>query len=265
MTEKGKSFRLSTLKERREKINAWLQRKYCTVEGLLFPTRNLVAVEEELAQLNDLFKMLVSIHEEYNALLEDEERAVEDDWFNDLDSRVCAFKKKTLNWMNSSCEEQQSSRHSSRSSRSWGSIHLKRNSESKGSRSSKSSKETEVEDRTKMEELVAEVQYIEQREQIENQADMLKIKQKIAKTEARVEAYSWKETICEKATDINILASRFKTSDEKEKLCLSEKLIKHCNNKSGNSLSDAYTYDIEAPPMRRDISNLMKVNTRSEI
>ena len=91
MTEKGKSFRLSTLKERREKINAWLQRKYCTVEGLLFATRNLVAVEEELAQLNDLFKMLMSIHEEYNALLEDEERAVEDDWFNDLDNRVCTI------------------------------------------------------------------------------------------------------------------------------------------------------------------------------
>ena len=86
MTEKGKSFRLSTLKERREKINAWLQRKNSLIVDLLFPTRNLVAVEEELAQFNDLFKMLLSMHEEYNALLEDEERAVEDDWFDDLDN-----------------------------------------------------------------------------------------------------------------------------------------------------------------------------------
>ena len=86
MTETGKSFRLSTLKERREKINAWLQRKNSLIVDLLFPTRNLVAVEEELAQFNDLFKMLLSMHEEYNALLEDEERAVEDDWFDDLDN-----------------------------------------------------------------------------------------------------------------------------------------------------------------------------------
>ena len=49
-----------------------------------------------------------------------------------------------------------------------------------------------------MEELVAETQHVEQRQQIENQVEMLKIKQKIAKTKARVEAYSWKETICEK-------------------------------------------------------------------
>ena len=104
MTEKGKSFRLSTLKGRREKINARLQRKSSTIEDLLYSTRNLVAVEEELAQFNDLFKMLLGIHEEYNALLEDEERAIDDDWFDDLDNRVCSFKRKTLNWVNSARE-----------------------------------------------------------------------------------------------------------------------------------------------------------------
>ena len=51
-----------------------------------------------------------------------------------------------------------------------------------------------------MAELLAEAQYVEQREWIENQAEMLKIKQEIAKTEVRVEAYSWKEA-CELATE----------------------------------------------------------------
>ena len=118
-------------------------------------------MEEELAQFNDLFKVLQGIHEEYNALLEDEERATDDDWFDDLDNGVCAFKRKTLNWVNSAREEQQSSRHSSRSSRSQNSIYSRRSSESKGSRSSKSSKEKEVEDRVRMAELLAEAQYIE--------------------------------------------------------------------------------------------------------
>ena len=65
----------------------------------------MVAVEEEVAQFNDLFKMLLSIHGEYNTLLEDEERAVDDDWFDDLDSRVCAFKREALHWVNSARED----------------------------------------------------------------------------------------------------------------------------------------------------------------
>ena len=89
MIEKWKSLRLSTLKERKQKINVWLQRK-C---GLLFSTRNLVAVEEEFAQFNNLLKMLLVIHEEYNAQLEDEKRAAYDDWFGERDNGVCAFKK----------------------------------------------------------------------------------------------------------------------------------------------------------------------------
>ena len=112
--EKGKGNRLSTLKERREKINAWLQRRSSAIEDLLFSTRNLVAVEEELAQFNDLFEMLQGMHKEYNTLLEDEERTVDDDWFDDLDNRVCAFKRKTHNQVNIAHEEQQSSRHSSK-------------------------------------------------------------------------------------------------------------------------------------------------------
>ena len=94
---------------------------------------------------------------------------------------------------------------------------------------------------------------------------MLKIKQEIAKTKARVEGYSWKEAICEKATDRKIFATRLKTSDEEEKLCPSEKLINHYNTKSGKNLSDACTYDLEAPPRRKGSSKLMKVNRRLEI
>ena len=108
--------------------------------------------------------MLLDIHEKNNALLEEEERAVDNDWFDDLDSRACAFKRRTLSWVSSAREEQQSSRHSPRSSRSRSSINSKISSESKGSRKSKSSKEKEVEDRVKMAELLAEAQYVEQRQ-----------------------------------------------------------------------------------------------------
>ena len=37
--------------------------------------------------------MLLVIHEEYNAKLEDEKRAAYDDWFGKGNNGVCAFKK----------------------------------------------------------------------------------------------------------------------------------------------------------------------------
>ena len=92
---------------------------------------------------------------------------------------------------------------------------------------------------------------------------MLKIKQEIAEAKARVEAYSWKEMIYEKATDRKILAPRMKTSDEKEKHCPWGKLINHYNTKSAKNLSNTCTYDVEAPLMSKDSS--MKVDKRSEI
>ena len=37
-------------------------RKCSIIEGLLFSNKNKIAVEEELAQFNNLFKMLLSMH-----------------------------------------------------------------------------------------------------------------------------------------------------------------------------------------------------------
>ena len=116
-----------------------------------------------------------------------------------------------------------------------------------------------------MAEPLVEAQYVEQTQQIESQAEMLKFKQEIAKTKARVVAYSWKETICGLATDRTILASKLKTSDEKEKLCLLERLINEYNTKSGNNFSNACSYNVEALLMRKYSFKLMKVDIRSEI
>ena len=94
LTEKGRAYRATLLKERRQKINGSMTRKCSIIEDLLFSNKNRIAVEEELAQFNDLFKMLLSIHEEYSQVLDDDERADEDDWFDDLDNIVCIFKRK---------------------------------------------------------------------------------------------------------------------------------------------------------------------------
>ena len=62
-----------TLRERR-KINSRLIRKYGTTEDLLCSSKNKVTVEEEMSQFNDLLKMLIDVHQDYNQLLEHNER-----------------------------------------------------------------------------------------------------------------------------------------------------------------------------------------------
>ena len=102
-----------------------------SIEYLLFSTRNVVAVQEEMAQFNDLFKMLLSAHEEYNALFEDEARNKEDEWFDEIDNQVFSFKRKIACWLKNA-EEENRSKGSSRGSRS---------SASKTSKGSKTSRE----------------------------------------------------------------------------------------------------------------------------
>lgn len=47
-------------------------------------TRNVV----EIVQFDDLFKMLLSVHEDRNAILEDEARVKADEWFDEIDNQV---------------------------------------------------------------------------------------------------------------------------------------------------------------------------------
>ena len=79
LTPKRLAYKCNILWERRSRINERLIRKYATIEDLLFSRRNVVAVQEEMGQFNDLFQMLLSAHEEYNELLEDEARVKEDE------------------------------------------------------------------------------------------------------------------------------------------------------------------------------------------
>ena len=65
-TEKGLAYKKETLRERRRKINGRLIRKYRAIEDLLFSSKNIIAVEEEMKQFMDLFKMLLDVHQEFN-------------------------------------------------------------------------------------------------------------------------------------------------------------------------------------------------------
>ena len=62
----------------------------------MYSHQNSITAKEELAQLNDMFRMLVDIHEE-----QEEIDAEYDDqiWFDDLDQKVFSFKHEvTIGW-----------------------------------------------------------------------------------------------------------------------------------------------------------------------
>ena len=49
--------------------------------------------------------MLLNIYEEYSQVLDNDKRAGEDDWFDDLDNKVCTFKRKIHKWLRSACSD----------------------------------------------------------------------------------------------------------------------------------------------------------------
>ena len=69
-------------------------RKYGTIEDLLCSSANKEAVGEEMNQFNDLLKMLIDVHHDYNQLLDDDEREKDGDWFDEIDAQACSFKRK---------------------------------------------------------------------------------------------------------------------------------------------------------------------------
>ena len=106
-TSKGLEYKISLSKERREKTYSRLARKFNAVEDLLYSSKNKVAVEEEILQINDLTKLLMSLHDEYYELLGEEDRAKSDQLLDMIDEQIFTFKKKIHRWLKCADEEQQ--------------------------------------------------------------------------------------------------------------------------------------------------------------
>ena len=80
------------------------------VEDLLYSSRNMIAVKEEMLQLNDMFKLLMSLHMEYGAIVSEEDQMENDEWFDLVDEEVFAFKRKINLWLKNVEEDQRSER-----------------------------------------------------------------------------------------------------------------------------------------------------------
>ena len=65
-------------------------KKLSAVSELLYSSRNA----DTYHQIDDKYKMLVEVHEEYNSLLSLEMQAQDEEWFDEVDENMLSFKNK---------------------------------------------------------------------------------------------------------------------------------------------------------------------------
>ena len=122
LTKKGLLHKKKTLRDKKRKINSRLIRQYGTTEDLLCSSTNKVAVEGQMNLFNDLLKMLIDVNQDHSQLLDDDENEKDGDWFDEIDTQGCSFKRKVHSWLKETAQKNNSAKSSSRSSESLKSL-----------------------------------------------------------------------------------------------------------------------------------------------
>ena len=76
---KALTYKQDNLRNRRRTNNRKLIWNSSTIDDLLLLRKNWIAVEEMLIRFNDLFNLLVDVHQEYNKLLDGDDEKTKDD------------------------------------------------------------------------------------------------------------------------------------------------------------------------------------------
>ena len=193
--EKGKhkptprwlQYKADQLQERRTMLNRRIIRKSSAVDSLLYSSRNVEAVREQILQIDDMFKQMMEVHKEYNSLLPLEVKEDDEKWFDNIDADMLAFKQKIHNWIKQVEQEKhaemkkatvKSKKSHKSSSRS---LTSSRSSSTKSSRSDRALKE-----KFKMAELQAATEFMEKRQTAVFKVQKLKIEEQYAKPQARM-------------------------------------------------------------------------------
>ena len=77
------------MEKRRANLVARTIIKSSEIDDLMYSHQSSITVNEELAQLNDMFRMLVGIHEEQQKIDEEYDDEI---WFDDMDQKIFSFK-----------------------------------------------------------------------------------------------------------------------------------------------------------------------------
>ena len=94
--EKGKEYKMVLLEIKTSKLVSRVIRKSSEIDDLMYSFQNGIAVKEELQQLNDMFKILVEVHEKVENI---DGQYTDELWFGDIDQKIFFLKHKVHNWL----------------------------------------------------------------------------------------------------------------------------------------------------------------------
>eukprot|EP00794_Sanderia_malayensis_P004020 gene4020-4569_t len=211
LTEKGKSYTRDVLFRNRKSLYCNFQKQMKFITSLLNLSHSMTVIRCELSKLDEIFCNLMAVQENFIALVENcDQHDIEIRWFEVVDKEVMDFKTNIHNHLSqaknledsksvtSLCSK--SSKKSRKSSSSTAtSSSLK---SSKGSRKSGSSvRERVAAEKARIAELHAESKFLEERRAAEIASEKVRIKQEMAKAEARVKVFEeFEDSIrCEKS------------------------------------------------------------------
>ena len=172
-----------------------LLRRYSMVEDFLCSSRNIITVKEKMLQLNDMFRLLMSLLRNslnaqvilLSAMLSEEEQMENDDWFHLFDEEVFVFKRKVNLWLKNVEQKQRSCISSERSHSKVSSKKcVKSNMTKTSSSSSKSSgsRAKTLEEKAKLAEIEAEEKpFLFRRQIAKNEVEKLKFSKWLQKLE----------------------------------------------------------------------------------
>ena len=145
----------------------------------MYSHQNTITVKKELAQLNNMFRMLIEIHEEQEEIDEEYDDEL---WFNDMDETIFSFIHKVHNCLGEkSRKSDQASRCSSKS--------CSKHSSKSSAKSRSSTKAKAIEVKVKVAEFIMEASFIKKRRDAEYQTRPLMVEEELAKAQARAEIY----------------------------------------------------------------------------
>ena len=125
-------YQVDQLEEKRKMVNRRIIRKSSAVDSLLYSSRNVETVREQMLQIDDMFRQLMDVHKKYNSLLPLEAQEDDEKWFDDIDADMLVFKQKIHNWIREAEHDRDAE--------------LKEKASVKSKRSSKSSSKSQVQD-----------------------------------------------------------------------------------------------------------------------
>ena len=103
-TPRWLQYQVDQLEEKRKMVKRRIIRKSSAVDSLLYSSRNVETVREQMQQI-DMFKQLMDVHKEYNSLLPLEAQEDDKNWFHDIDADMLVFKQNIHNWIREAEQE----------------------------------------------------------------------------------------------------------------------------------------------------------------